>query len=138
MVEVVVVGSATIDEQVLPGQPPRTQIGGGVTYAGAAFAQWGLSALAVCKLGGGWGRAARARLRQLGIAVESGATPEMTSFRNAVSAEGEREQTLISLARPIDRALVTRALDRLPPPHVHLGPLHGNDIDADALELLAL
>ncbi len=131
------VGSATVDEQSLQGRPLQRQLGGVVTYAGAALAQQGLAPLAVCNLGGAWAATARDRLRQLGIAVEADTTPVMTCFRNTVLADGERLQELVSLARPIDRTLIARALDGLGHPPVHLGPLHGTDIDLDALELLA-
>jgi hypothetical protein len=136
MVAIVIVGSATIDEQLVHGREPRLQLGGVVTYAGAALARLGFAPWAVCNLGGPWGSAARARLEQFGIAVEAGATAVMTSFRNTVFADGEREQYLASMALPIEHSLVTRGLRGIDEPHVHLGPLHGSDIDRAALQML--
>jgi sugar/nucleoside kinase (ribokinase family) len=136
MEPVVLVGSATIDEQVLEGSDPRVQLGGVVTYGGAAFVAGGVRALAVCNLGGRYSAAAVRVLETLGIALCPGTTEVMTSFRNRVLPDGSREQRILAIGRPIDEELIARALSGLPKPHVHLGPLHGEDISPTALKAI--
>jgi sugar/nucleoside kinase (ribokinase family) len=58
----------------------------------------------------------------------------MTSFQNTVLTDGGREQELLSIARPIDEPLVASAFGRCARAHVHLGPLHADDISDEALE----
>ena len=132
-----IVGSATVDEQVAPDGVPRLQLGGVVTYAGAAFAQGGLSPIAVCNIGGPWAVAARGLLAKLDIRLCGGHSEAMTSFRNTVGPDGERKQDLVSMARAIDADAIARALEGVERPHVHLGPLHGEDISEAALHAVA-
>src|SRR5437764_12360850 len=105
MATVIVVGSATVDEQLVDSDAPRLQLGGVVTYGGVALVRGGVSALAVCNLGGVHGDAARAVLERFGIRPCVGPTDVMTSFRNKVLPDGEREQHLVTVARPIGAEL---------------------------------
>jgi sugar/nucleoside kinase (ribokinase family) len=130
---VVLVGSATIDEQAVGASASRLQLGGVVTYGGAAFVRAGVPALAVCALGGPFAGPARTVLDRLGLGLCAGETGVMTSFRNSVSADGSRTQQILALGRPIDEQLMSRALGGLSGAHVHLGPLHGGDISPGAL-----
>lgn len=133
---VVVVGSVTLDEQHIRSSPVRFQLGGVVTYAGAAFATVGVRPLAVCSLGGPMGERARAILHSLGMDVCASRSNRMTGFVNTVDADGERQQELSSAAPPISRRLAVQAMQGVEGPHVHLGPVHGADISDSALIFL--
>jgi sugar/nucleoside kinase (ribokinase family) len=133
MESVVIVGSATLDEQVVDGAT-RMQLGGVVTYAGAALVRGGAQALAVCNLGGPWADAARRAFDGLGIRLRAGPADRMTIFRNEIAADGERHQQLLDVSPPVDAALVRNALAGLASPHLHLGPLHGTDVSTEAVD----
>jgi sugar/nucleoside kinase (ribokinase family) len=135
MDSVIIVGSATVDEQVVRGAT-RAQLGGVVTYAGAAFVSGGVPAIAVCNLGGPWATSVRRIFDALGIRLIAGPSAGMTTFRNEISADGERQQHILNATPSIDGALVRRALRDAPAPYVHLGPLHGNDLAQSALQAI--
>ncbi len=133
MGRVIVVGSATVDEQVNANRPPRLQLGGVVTYGAAAFAREGMKTVAVCNLAEPFIDSAGAVFRKLGIDLQAGRGDTMTVFRNRLHSDGEREQQLLNLSRPVDADLVRTALEGPSPVHVHLGPVHGRDISEAAV-----
>jgi len=133
----VIVGSATVDEQIGVDGVSRLQIGGVVSYAGAVFANAGLSPTVVSTLGGPWAGSARVLLARMGIKLCESQSDAMTSFRNRVLPDGEREQDVIGLAPSVDAELIARALEGVERPHVHLGPLHAEDISGPALRIIA-
>lgn len=137
MVTVLVVGSAAIDEQVSADGVRRTQLGGVVTYAGATFAREGLRAVAVSNLDARSEPAVRATLAGVGVEVCAGTSETMTRFQNRLLVGGGRRQQIVGVAAPIGAALMDRALAEAEAPHVHLGPLHGADIGAEALRVVA-
>lgn len=134
---ILVVGSAAVDEQVSPEGVVRVQLGGVVTYGAATFVREGLRATAVCNLEARSEPAIRSAFERLGIEVCAGASGSRTGFQNTLLGDGGRRQRIESLADPIGDALVSAALEGIEAPHVHLGPLHGADIDAGALAVIA-
>ncbi len=133
---VVVVGSATVDEQVSADRPRRVQLGGVVTYGAAVFAREGIQTVAVCNLAESFAAGAGAVFRKLGIGLQAGRSDTMTVFRNRLHSDGEREQQLVDMSSPIDAELVRAALEGASPAHVHLGPVHGRDISEAALSVV--
>ena len=112
------------------------QLGGVVTYGAAVFARQGIQTVAVCNLPERFVDAAGAVFRKLGVDLQPGPSDTMTVFRNRLHSDGEREQQLIDMSRPIDADMVRAALDGASPTHVHLGPLHGRDMTEAALDVV--
>jgi len=128
---ILVVGSATIDTNVLPSGTIR-KIGGVVTYAGLALRQFGIDAHVVTN-------AARVDdgvldpLRGEGITVFRGDSPSTTRFTNHIDGD-ERWQEMPSAAEPIGAGQFTSLPARYD--HIHLGPLHPGDISVEALHAM--
>lgn len=137
MDRIVIVGSATVDEQVVGSNRPRLQLGGVVSYGGAAFVEHGLAAVAVCNLGSRFADSARAVLQTLHVEPCTRVTGAMTRFRNTLNHDGERRQDLLEIAPPIGTALLRKALPGRRPVHIHLGPVHGRDISNGVLQAIA-
>ncbi|MBD3161970.1 MAG: hypothetical protein GF346_06735 [Candidatus Eisenbacteria bacterium] len=137
MARVALVGSATIDEQVGSGGGILLQAGGVGIYGGSAFRREGVAATAVCNLGDGEEGAPREILRRSGVAVAAGPAERTTRFRNRYPSPGVRVQELRAIAPPIRAEPLAPLLDAPDPVDlVHLGPLHGADLDAGLLRLL--
>jgi sugar/nucleoside kinase (ribokinase family) len=129
---VVVIGSATLDE-ILFGGRKRRKIGGVATYAGVTFRRHGLGTAVAANVA-----AADVPLFRLyadeGLLWTNGPTRATTRFINRETGAG-RVQEMPSAADPIrcDAWLAERPTIR----HVHLGPLHPDDIHPDTLSLAA-
>ncbi len=134
MERVTVVGSITIDEQVRNGKFPIHQIGGVGTYSTITYIREGIDAVTVCNLGGSYQHIARDILTKLGVNFYSGKTEEMTYFKNRIFSSGERYQELKNISKPISDSLIRNLLKDSS--HIHLGPIHPNDISESVIEIL--
>lgn len=129
---VIVIGSATLDTIRFGGRT-RRKIGGVATYAGVTFRRHGLGTAVAANVA-----AADVPLFRLfsdeGLLWTNGPTRATTRFINRETGAG-RAQEMPSAADPIRCGawLAERATIR----HVHLGPLHPDDIHPDTLSLAA-
>ncbi len=132
MRHILVVGSATID--VIEHSGATTlKMGGVVTYGGITFRQHGLPTTVLCNIA-----PQDARLREVlgrhGIMVESGITPVTTRFVNRVDGDRRRQEMPVQ-ANPLMADQWRRLAPRIN--HLHLGPLHPQDIDTALLTAIA-
>lgn len=134
MPQVVILGSVTIDEQVLDGAPAGCQVGGVPTYAGAALHAEGIEALGVTFLEAEREEQIRSILTELGVSLRYRSTPQGTRFRNTVSTAGARIQELLAVSPPLGSDLVAPALQEAA--CVYLGPVHPSEFALDVLQLL--
>ncbi|MBN2201182.1 hypothetical protein JW777_04445 [bacterium] len=129
---VLVIGSATLDVVDFGGRN-RRKIGGVATYAGVTFRRHGIDTAVAANVA-----AADVPLFRLytdeGLLWKNGPTPATTRFINRETGAG-RVQEMPSAADPIRCGawLAERPAIR----HVHLGPLHPDDIHPDTLSLAA-
>ena len=123
---VIVVGSITLDHQVLPDGAEVRQVGGTALYGAAAWAAAGHDVVSVTRLGGPWAEAIRRVAARLGVALAEAPASEVTTFRNRLGPDGARTQELITTAPPLGLDAVAAPLARAD--LVHLGPLHGADL----------
>lgn len=130
MSRILVAGSVTIDSTVVNGRPAGRTFGGVPTFAGATYAGLGASVTVACNLGGSEGLRARRVLTDLGLEVVSGPADSLTCFVNSLAPGGRRTQVINSLAPPVHRPPDFGAVFDI----VHLGPLHGRDLDHDWYE----
>jgi len=119
-----VIGSLTIDEIRVNLETTR-RVGGVVTYSGLTFRRLGIETTVVTRVSGSNQELLQA-LRREGISVLGRKSAQTTRFINAVSEDG-RNQIILSHADPIEFADASYSLR--PDVHVHLGPLHPDDID---------
>jgi sugar/nucleoside kinase (ribokinase family) len=130
--EVVVVGSVTIDRIIENGKTLE-RLGGVVTYGGLTFQRLGVQAAVVTNLA----EAHRGILDVLaaeGIAVHVGRSRLTTRFVN--TAQGDlREQLMPEAADPITAGQVKPCIVGIR--HFHAGPLHPDDIEPQAMALMA-
>ncbi len=129
---VIVIGSAALDTVDFGGRT-RRKIGGVATYAGVTFRRHGLGTAVAANVA-----AADVPLFRLyteeGLLWTNGPTRATTRFINRETGAG-RAQEMPSAADPIrcNAWLAERPTIR----HVHLGPLHPDDIHMDTLSLAA-
>ncbi len=129
---VLVIGSATLDVVSFDGRS-RRKLGGVATYAGVTFRRHGLDTAVAANVAAA--DVPRFRLyTDEGLFWTNGPTPTTTRFINRETGAG-RVQEMPSAADPIrcDTWLAERPAIR----HVHLGPLHPDDIHPDTLSLAA-
>ena len=130
--EVVVIGSVTID-RIIEGRKTSERMGGVVTYGGLTFQRLGVETAVVTNIA----EAHRGILDVLaagGLAVHAGASRLTTHFVN--EARGDlREQLMPEAAAPITAGQVQLLLSKVR--HIHAGPLHPDDIEPQAVALMA-
>jgi sugar/nucleoside kinase (ribokinase family) len=127
---VVVIGSATLDEIIFGGRT-RRKVGGVATYAAVTFRRHGLETAVAANVA----REDVARFSlyaDAGLLWTNGPTRTTTRFINR-ETDGGRIQEMPSAADPI-RCGAWLA-DRPTIRHLHLGPLHPDDIHPDTLAL---
>jgi hypothetical protein len=124
---VAVVGSVTIDRNWIDGRC-LLKLGGAASYAGLTYRRYGVSTGVVCNVARPEA-AILAPLRAAGIRVLNGRTRHTTRFVNRLET-GERIQQTPSLAAPIRHRRIARVLKHVD--CLHLGPLHPEDIEAQA------
>ncbi len=131
-VTVAVVGSVTIDHIIESGKT-SVRLGGVVTYGGLTFQRLGIPTAVVTNIA----RADRAVLEILAaqdVAVQAGASAHTTRFMNR--SEGDRrEQLMPEVAAPIAADQVRPFVSNVR--HFHAGPLHPDDIEPQAVALMA-
>ncbi len=125
---VAVIGSATID-RVMQGGVGAYKRGGVVAYAGLTFAELGVETRVLTNVAAA-DQAMLAMLQQRGIEVYAGESAATTCFVNYVDGD-TRRQELLACAAPIAAAQLGPVLTGVE--HVHLGPLHPNDIGPEVL-----
>ena len=127
-----VVGSVTID-RIIENRKTSERMGGVVTYGGLTFQRLGVETAVVTNIA----EAHRGLLDVLaaeGLAVHAGASRLTTHFVNR--AQGDlREQLMPEAAAPITAAQVKPLLSEVR--HIHAGPLHPDDIEPQAMALMA-
>jgi sugar/nucleoside kinase (ribokinase family) len=130
--KVVVVGSVTIDRIIENGKTSE-RLGGVATYGGLTFRRLGVETAVVMNIA----ESDRGLLEVLaaeGLAVQAGTSRHTTRFVNRVQGD-RREQLMPGAAAPITAGQVKPLLSEVR--HVHAGPLHPDDIEPQAMELMA-
>ena len=130
--EVLVVGSVTID-RIVENRKTLERLGGVGAYGGITFRRLGVATAVVTNIADGDG-ALLAILAGEGVAVHAGRSACTTHFVN--ESRGDfREQFMPEAASPISSAQVKPFLATVR--HFHAGPLHPDDIDPQAMALMA-
>ena len=128
----VVVGSVTID-RIIENRKTSERLGGVATYGGLTFQRLGVETAVVTNIA----ESDRGLLDVLaagGLAVHAGTSRLTTRFVN--EARGDwREQLMPEAAAPITAAQVKPLLSEVR--HIHAGPLHPDDIEPQAMALMA-
>lgn len=126
-----IVGSTTIDK-IVGAHSQTYQIGGVTAYAGLTYRRQDIPTHVVTNVGKN-GSGLIDMLKKKDIAVYGNISGETTRFENHVTGK-KRCRKMPSKAEPITPAQIQQILDRAA--CLHLGPLHPDDIDPGALELL--
>ena len=126
-----IVGSTTIDRIVDENQS-ILKLGGVTTYAGITYRRHGIACYIVSNLAE-QDLSIRAKLQEEGAVVLTGAADQTTHFVNYVQGD-QRRQELRRRAAPVGTAQIQAILHRVD--GLHLGPLHPNDIELEALHAL--
>jgi sugar/nucleoside kinase (ribokinase family) len=129
---VAVVGSVTID-RIIENRKTSERLGGVATYGGLTFQRLGVETAVVTNIA----EAHRGLLDVLaaeGLAVHAGTSRLTTRFVNRARGDW-REQRLPEAADPITAGQVKPFLSEIR--HVHAGPLHPDDIEPQAMALMA-
>jgi sugar/nucleoside kinase (ribokinase family) len=128
---VAVIGSATLDRIVLADRA-TDKIGGVAVFAGLTFRKHGLETAVLANIADGDLRHFRP-LAEAGVRLVAGPTAATTRFVNRETAGG-RVQEMPASADPIMAVEALAAMHSLR--HIHLGPLHPDDIHPDLLSLV--
>jgi len=135
MIRVLVIGSATID-QVEQDGISTVKMGGVVIYGGITFRKHGLRTAVVSNIATQDEEPFRRIFRQQDIRLFNGVTETTTVFVNHVDVDrDERRQEMPVRAAPITADQAQPAIGSAY--HVHLGPLHPNDIRTDLFKFVA-
>jgi len=126
---VLIAGSATLDTIVLSGKRMQ-KIGGVATYAGITFRKHGIETHVLTNLAPSEDSILRV-YRQYGIQLHIGALGRTTHFINRLEGDS-RKQEVPGCAAPISWEQGRQRLRQVR--HVHLGPLHPNDLEEDWLQ----
>jgi sugar/nucleoside kinase (ribokinase family) len=127
-----VVGSVTID-RIIEDRKTSERMGGVVTYGGLTFQRLGVETAVVTNIAEAHGSLLDLFAAE-GLAVHAGASRLTTHFVNR--AQGDwREQLMPEAAAPITAGQVKPLLTEVR--HVHAGPLHPDDIEPQAVTLMA-
>ncbi len=126
-----VVGSTTIDT-IVSQHRSVTKIGGVTAYAGITYSRHGLDTFVVSNIANN-DRTIVDRLEQENIIVLNGKTNRTTHFVNDIKKD-PRGQALFNRARSIQPRQLSAVIKRVG--GLHLGPLHPDDIESEALTAL--
>ncbi|MBW2439390.1 MAG: hypothetical protein JRH12_02860, partial [Deltaproteobacteria bacterium] len=128
---IAVVGSTTIDKIV--SQHQRIfKIGGATAYAGITYSRHGIGTQVVSNIAPGDRKIIR-RLEQENVVVLDGPTDRTTQFINDIR-QHSRRQKILYRARSIQLQQLSAVAKRAGA--LHLGPLHPDDIEPEALTAL--
>ncbi len=128
---VAVIGSTTIDRNVIAGRT-YYKLGGVTAYAGITYRRHGLATWVVSNIAPA-DAVILERLKNAELRLLNGKTPLTTRFVNRVQG-GRRHQEVPSMASPLLSSQVAAVVDKVQ--CLHLGPLHSQDIVAEAYEYL--
>lgn len=129
---IAVVGSTTIDRNWVDGRL-YVKPGGATTYAGITYRRHGLPTWVVTNVAANE-RRVLAPLESEKVELLIGKSEQTTRFVNRV-VRGERVQAMPSRAAPITTDQVRAVLHRVGA--IHLGPLHADDIEPGAYDVVA-
>jgi sugar/nucleoside kinase (ribokinase family) len=125
---IAVVGSTTIDEIVSQRQRV-TKIGGVTAYAGITYSRHGIETQVISNIASG-DRNIISQLEREKIVVHNGPTNRTTYFINDIRQDSRRLE-LFSRARSIQPHQLSKVIKYVDA--LHLGPLHPDDIEPEAL-----
>ena len=128
---VAVIGSATID-RVVQGSKSVRQLGGVVTYAGLTFRRHDIETIIVSNVAGE-DKSILKVLCEEGIHIFRGHTKNTTHFINHIDGNNLWQEMPV-YANPITDEQVRSVLGSVG--HLHLGPLHPDDIEPKAIKLI--
>ena len=128
---IAVIGSTTIDK-IICRNGSRFKIGGVTVYSGATYSRHGLNTIAITNIAARDSRLIE-RLESQKIFVYSGRTPQTTHFINDIRAKNRRQKNP-NRATSISRRQIWDHIDKVN--ILHLGPLHPDDIDVQAIQSL--
>jgi sugar/nucleoside kinase (ribokinase family) len=128
---IAVIGSTTIDE-IIDRNRAWLRAGGVPLYSGITYSRQGFETVAITNIADGDARLIQ-RFQEQNIQVYTGETPHTTRFINDIRSD-ERRQQNPQRAAPISHKLLSDHLDDVD--IVHLGPLHPDDIDIQAIRAL--
>ena len=128
---VAVIGSATID-RVVQGSKSVRQLGGVVTYAGLTFRRHDIETIIVSNVAGE-DKSILKVLCEEGIHIFRGHTKNTTHFINYIDGNNLWQEMPV-YANPITDEQVRSVLGSVG--HLHLGPLHPDDIEPKAIKLI--
>ena len=126
-----VVGSTTIDK-IVSQLPSVSKIGGATVYAGITYSRHGIDTFVVSNISKD-DRTIIDRLEQEKITVLNGKTNRTTHFVNDIKKDIRRQQ-LFNRARSIQLRQLSEVRNHVD--GLHLGPLHPDDIEPEALTAL--
>ena len=130
--KVLVVGSVTID-RIVENRRTAERLGGVATYGGITLQRLGVGTAVVTNIAGA-DRSILGILAEEGLSVHAGAGPRTTRFVN--ESRGDfREQRMPEAAIPISSVQIGPFLAAVR--HTHAGPLHPDDIEPEAVTLMA-
>jgi len=131
-VSVLIVGSVTID-RIVENRRTSERLGGVATYGGITFRRLGVGTAAVTNVAEA-DRGILDALAREGVDVHAGDSIRTTRFVN--ESRGDfREQLMPESAGPVTADQIRPFLERVR--HFHAGPLHPDDIDPQAMALMA-
>ncbi len=131
-VSVLVVGSVTLD-RIVESRKTVGRLGGVGTYGGITFRRLGVGTAVLTNIAEA-DRGVLAILAGEGVVVHAGRSARTTRFVN--ESRGDfREQLMPETAGPISADQVRPFLEQVR--HIHAGPLHPDDIEPQALALMA-
>lgn len=126
MRRVLIIGSATIDTVRQAASAVR-KMGGVPVYGGLTFAAQGVETILLTNVGPDMERL-RELCRRSGVHLDASASAATTTFVDHVDGD-QRWQELQAVAEPLTWEQVARAAEGVD--HVHLGPVHPNDMAGD-------
>ncbi len=121
---VCIVGSTTID-YIIQNEQKTIQLGGVTTYAGVTFQKHGLNPIIISNIARG-DKSIFDFFHRRGITLHTEKTEKMTTFINRYDGD-QRMQELPACAAPITTTHAMKYMNQTD--HIHLGPLHPEDID---------
>ena len=128
---IAVVGTTTIDK-IVSQRRSVNKIGGVTAYAGITYSRHGIVTLVVSNIAKN-DRKIIDRLEKENIIVFNGHTNRTTHFINDIK-QGVRRQRIFNRARSIQPHQLSDVIKRVG--GLHLGPLHPDDIESEALTAL--
>lgn len=129
---VVVIGSICID-QVKQRYKSVHKLGGVVTYAGITYRRHDLDTYIITKISKKDSTILKV-LDEQGITIINGESKETTFFVDHIEGDTRWEE-ILERAEPISRDQLATVVNIAN--HIHLGPLHPDDIDPGVIELIA-